>query len=103
MLLGFSHVLSLMFSAVQKEWGLDPLGPVPILLGLLERKIHAETGAAANFAVDLHAAAVRGDDVVRDGQSQPGSFADVFGGKKRIEELIAIFGGNAGTVVLHFD
>jgi hypothetical protein len=46
---------------------------------------NSKTATFAGLAVDVNAAAMTGDDAVRNRQAQAGSFADRLGSKERIE------------------
>src|SRR5580704_6388230 len=43
------------------------------------------------------------DDVMTDGQAQPGTLAGGFRGEKRIEHLFLYLGGNAGAIVANYN
>src|SRR5690606_23435754 len=62
-------------------------------------QVDEETGAGAGFGLDADASAVRGDDAVDDGKSEPGAFADGLGGEEGFEDVVDDVGRNAGAVV----
>src|SRR5271163_2107939 len=65
---------------------------------------HAECGAVAHFRFEGERAAVLfDDDGARQGEALAGTFADFFGGEKRIEDLSANPFRDSGAAILHGD
>src|ERR1022692_4662918 len=62
-----------------------------------------EAGSLPGLAIDLDAAAMSGDDAMRDRQAQPGAFAHGFGGEERIEKPGQNLGFNAAAIIRDFD
>ncbi len=52
---------------------------------------------------DFDAASMSRDDAVADGEAEAGARAGGLGGKERIEDVRAVFGGDACSVVRKFD
>src|SRR5208283_2630055 len=67
------------------------------------RQQDPEAGPLGLPALDLDPAAMAGNDAVTDRQSQPRAFAHGLGREERIEQPLAMFRVDAGTVVAHGD
>src|SRR5207237_7230039 len=71
--------------------------PVGFLAGA--RQIELDGRAVAFFAIDLDVAAGLLDEPVDHAEAETGSLADVLGGEKRLEDLVADRGRDAVTGV----
>src|SRR5260221_3953147 len=71
------------------------------------RKDNSERAAFAELRVDLDPAAVRLDDLLADGEAQPGAFGlageQVVAAVEALEDAFAVLEAHAGAVVLHLD
>src|SRR5437773_11181413 len=70
-------------------------------LALVQREPNAKAGAAPHLALQVNAATVGADDALDDHQTQAGAF--LLGGKKRVEDAVELFLGDAAASVGHAD
>src|SRR6202035_4231563 len=69
----------------------------------VSRQQNAERRAAAGFALAEDVAARLLDDAVDHGKPEAGSLADLLGGEKRLEDLVAHVSGDAVAGILHLN
>src|SRR5437868_10742167 len=71
---------------------------------LATRQAQDELGELPRLAVDRdRPAMLLRDDVVADREAEAGALAGWLGGEERLEQLVAVLGRDAGSVVAHLD